>query len=148
VSSSDQPKDSSRDGDAANDNVNESANDAVNESATETVIAEATVTVHRSPRYRNFMLLGAIVGVLLAFVFTLAFPQNEEYDRLQIFGFLLLGGIAVGAGLGAIVALVIDRLIGRSHMTVVADRLGATEARAAEPDSGTPNDDFQAFNEK
>lgn len=132
MSSSDQPQDSSPDGTAAN----------------ETVIAEGTVTVHRAPRYRNFMLLGAIVGVLLAFVFTLAFPQNDEYGRLQIFGFLLLGGIAVGAGLGAVVALVIDRLIGRSRKTVVADRLGANEPRAAEPGSGTPNDDFQAFNEK
>jgi hypothetical protein len=146
VSSSDQPKDSSRDGDG--DAANDNANDAANDNPQETVIAEATVTVHRSPRYRNFMLLGAIVGALLAFVFTLAFPQNEEYDRLQIFGFLLLGGISVGAGLGAVVALVIDRIIGRSHRTVVADRLGATEPRAAEPGSGTPNDDFQTFNEK
>ncbi|MBG6214398.1 MAG: hypothetical protein LH475_08780 [Cryobacterium sp.] len=121
---------------------------ADNETASETVLAEATVTVHRAPRYRNFMLLGAILGVLLAFIFTLAFPENDEYDRAQIFGFLLLGGVTVGAGLGAVVALVIDRIIGRSHTTVVADRLGANEPRAAEPGSGTPNDDFQTFNEK
>jgi hypothetical protein len=152
VSSSEQPQDRSAD----------------NESASESVLAEATVTVHRAPRYRNFMLLGAVVGVLLALILTVAFPENDEYDRVQIFGFLLLGGLAIGTTLGAVVALVIDRIIGRSRMTVVADRLGASElstnelstnelstnelstneSLAAEPDSGTPNDDFQAFNEK
>lgn len=116
-------------------------------------MAETTVTVHRAPRYRNFMLLGAIVGVLLALILTISFPENDEYDRVQIFGFLLLGGLAIGTTLGAVVALVIDRVIGRSHVSVVADRLGANELstnelRAAEPGSGTPNDDFQAFNEK
>ncbi|TFD63164.1 hypothetical protein E3T39_00175 [Cryobacterium suzukii] len=122
-------------------------------SASETVLAETTVTVHRAPRYRNFMLLGAIVGVLLALILTISFPENDEYDRVQIFGFLLLGGLAVGTTLGAVVALIIDRIIGRSHVSVVADRLGANEVstnelRTAEPGSGTPNDDFQAFNEK
>ncbi|TFD09862.1 hypothetical protein [Cryobacterium sp. TMT1-66-1] len=121
-------------------------------SAGETVLAEGTVTVHRAPRYRNFMLLGAVLGVLLALILTVSFPENDEYDRAQIFGFLLLGGLAIGTTLGAAVALVIDRIVGRSRMTVVADRLGANEHstndRAAEPGSGTPNDDSQAFNEK
>ena len=117
------------------------------------MLAKTTVTVHRAPRYRNFMLLGAILGVLLAFIFTLAFAENADYSRAQIFGFLLLGGIAVGATLGAAVALLIDRLVGRSHTTVVADRLGtnersANELRTAEPGSETPNDDFHAFDEK
>ena len=116
--------------------------------------AEATVTLHRAPRYRNFMLLGAILGVLLALILTVAFPENEDYDRVQIFGFLLLGGVAIGTALGAVVALVIDRIIGRSKMSVVADRLDTngvsttSELRAAEPGSGTPDDEFPTFNEK
>ena len=120
----------------------------------EIVRAEATVTLHRAPRYRNFMLLGAIVGVLLALILSVAFPESEEYERVQIFGFLLLGGVAVGTALGAVVALVIDRIIGRSTMSVVADRLGTndvsttSELRAAEPGSGTPDDEFPTFNEK
>ncbi|WP_174844886.1 hypothetical protein [Cryobacterium sp. TMS1-13-1] len=120
----------------------------------EIVRAEATVTLHRAPRYRNFMLLGAIVGVLLALILTVSFPETEEYERMQIFGFLLLGGVAIGTALGAVVALVIDRIIGRSKMSVVADRLGTngvsttSELRAAEPGSGTPDDEFPTFNEK
>ncbi|WP_174843074.1 hypothetical protein [Cryobacterium sp. TMS1-20-1] len=120
----------------------------------EIVRAEATVTLHRAPRYRNFMLLGAIVGVLVALILTVSFPETEEYERMQIFGFLLLGGVAIGTALGAVVALVIDRIIGRSKMSVVADRLGTngvsttSELRAAEPGSGTPDDEFPTFNEK
>ena len=145
MSSTEQPQDPS------NDTVADSA--TASETASETVLGDTTVTVHRAPRYRNFMLLGAIVGVLLALILTISFPENNEYDRVQIFGFLLLGGLAVGTTLGAVVALIIDRIIGRSHVSVVADRLGANEARTnelrtAEPGSGTPNDDFQAFNEK
>ena len=128
-------------------------NVAAAETGQETVLAKATVSVHRAPRYRNFMLLGAIVGVLLALILTISFPENDEYDQVQIFGFLLLGGLALGTTLGAVVALVIDRLIGRSRVSVVADRLRSNELstndlRTAEPGSGTPNDDFQAFNEK
>ena len=120
----------------------------------EIVRAEAAVTLHRAPRYRNFMLLGAIVGVLVALILTVSFPETEEYERMQIFGFLLLGGVAIGTALGAVVALVIDRIIGRSKMSVVADRLGTngvsttSELRAAEPGSGTPDDEFPTFNEK
>jgi hypothetical protein len=136
VSSSEQPQ---------NPSINNN-DDRTN--ADEAVLAETTVTVHRAPRYRNFMLLGAVLGVFSAFAFTLAFPENAEYDRAQIFGFLLLGGVAIGATLGAGVALIIDRIIGRSHTTVVADRLAGNDARAAEPGSGIPNDDFHEFNEK
>ena len=123
----------------------------------EIVRAEAAVTLHRAPRYRNFMLLGAIVGVLVALILTVSFPETEEYERIQIFGFLLLGGVAVGTTLGAVVALVIDRIIGRSKMSVVADRLSIDELRAnelsnempaAEPGSGTPDGEFPTFNEK
>ena len=153
MSSTEQPQDPSADSVADNATGNATGNETGNETASETVLAETTVNVHRAPRYRNFMLLGAIVGVLLALILTVSFPENDEYDRAQIFGFLLLGGLAVGTTLGAIVALIIDRIIGRTHVSVVADRLGANEVitnelRTAELGSGAPNDDLQAFNEK
>jgi hypothetical protein len=105
----------------------------------EIVIGEATVTVRRSPRYPRFMILGAIVGVILALVFTVAFPENEKFDRAQIFGFLLLAGVAFGVALGAAVALVLDRIVSRSATTVVADRLAphVSSALGAAPDASS-----------
>jgi len=97
-----------------------------------TDLGKTTVTVHRAPRYKNFMILGAIVGVILALAFTVAFPENEKFDRVQIFGFLLLAGVAAGVVLGCIVALGFERVIGRRDRTVVADRLGVNDSRAVQ----------------
>lgn len=92
--------------------------------------AESTVVVHRSPRYFNFMILGAIIGAVLALVLTVAFPDNPDFGKTQVFGFLLLAGVAVGVAVGSLIALLLDRL-GRSR-TVVVDRLTAN-ATPADP---------------
>ncbi|NYJ21319.1 hypothetical protein [Glaciibacter psychrotolerans] len=98
------------------------------QSADETVISHTTVVVHRSPRYVNFMILGAILGAVLALILTVAFPDNPDFGKAQVFGFLLLAGVAFGVAIGSLVALVIDRLI-RSR-TVGVDRLAAKESPA------------------
>jgi len=105
---------------------------------TETVVSEDTVVVRRSPRYLNFMVVGAVAGALLAFLLTVIFPQNDEFDPAQVFGFLLLGGVTVGIAISCIVAIVLDRIVGRSATTVVVDRLDANSTRALEaPDPGS-----------
>jgi hypothetical protein len=90
----------------------------------ETVIDETTVTVRRSPRYFNFMLLGAVLGVLAAVILTVVFPTNPQFGRMQVFGFLLLACIAIGVAVGCLVAIVLDRIAGRTARTAVADRMG------------------------
>jgi hypothetical protein len=112
---------------------------------TETVVSENTLVVRRSPKYTNFMIVGAVVGAVLALILTVVFPQNAEFDPAQVFGFLLLGGIAVGVALSCVVAIILDRIVGRSASTVVADRLDANITRADEnPD---PRSDPQSSNE-
>lgn len=85
--------------------------------------AETTVTVHRSPRYFSFMIVGAVLGAILALVLTVVFPENDRFGQSQVFGFLLLAGVVAGVALGSIVALILDRAIGRTTATAVADRL-------------------------
>ena len=100
----------------------------------ESVVGETTAVVHRSPRYFNFMLLGAIIGAIAAFVLTVAFPDNPDFGKTQVFGFLLLAGLAVGVALGSAVALIIDRF-GRSR-TVVVDKLaGNVPSAVPAPDA-------------
>ncbi|WP_174776156.1 hypothetical protein [Cryobacterium sp. TMT1-21] len=104
----------------------------------ETVVDKASVTVRRSPRYFNFMILGAVIGAITAFILTLAFPANAEFGAAQVFGFLLLAGVALGVTVGAVAAIVIDRVIGRRARTVVVDRLNAQGLRdAGAPDSAS-----------
>ena len=82
----------------------------------ETDVSDDVVTVRRAPRYGRFITLGALVGALVALVLTFAFsgqPAHPElelgFDRGQVFGFLLLLCATIGAALGAVVALLIDR---------------------------------------
>lgn len=98
----------------------------------ESVVGETTALVHRSPRYFNFMLLGAVIGAIAAFVLTVAFPDNPDFGKTQVFGFLLLAGVAVGVALGSLVALILDRL-GRSR-TVAVDKV-VEKVTPAEPAS-------------
>ncbi|WP_051973372.1 hypothetical protein [Cryobacterium sp. MLB-32] len=109
----------------------------------ESVIAADTLSVHRSPRYKNFMILGAAVGVALAVGLTVGFPGSADFTKAQIFGFLLLACLAVGVLLGGIVALVLDRVIGRRTHTVLADRLARDDSPAASgPHESTDTHNF------
>ncbi|MGX5697006.1 hypothetical protein ACWKWP_12470 [Agromyces soli] len=98
----------------------------------ETEVSQREVVVRRSPRYGAFMLLGAVVGAIVAFVLSYAFAPSEAqiaervaedftYDQGQVFGFLLIGGVAIGGALGALVALLVDRAMSRRATRAVAE---------------------------
>lgn len=99
------------------------------EPVVETETSRDEVVVRRAPRYGAFLLVGAVVGALVALVLSLAFTpdpdrvaQDFTYDPGQVFGFLLLGGVAIGAALGALTALIVDRALARRTKRVVAER--------------------------
>ncbi|HEX5856911.1 MAG TPA: potassium transporter Trk [Microbacterium sp.] len=85
--------------------------------------------VRRAPRYGAFLVVGAIVGVLAALILTFVYNgtrtpselTNVSYSQGQVFGFLALVLGTVGVLIGGIVALVIDRTIGRRSRSVVVD---------------------------
>lgn len=87
----------------------------------ETEVTSDAVSVRRAPRYPAFILAGVALGVLVALVLTFAFPENAEFDRGQVFGFLLLWAGAIGAAVGGVVALVVDRALARRRREVVAE---------------------------
>ncbi|SIN86675.1 hypothetical protein [Agromyces cerinus] len=87
----------------------------------ETEVERDIVTVRRAPRYSRFMTLGALVGAVVALILTVSFPANDDFDKGQVFGFLLLACAAIGLALGALVALVIDRATARRAKSVTAE---------------------------
>ena len=91
-------------------------------------ITSDTVTVRRAPRYGRFITLGVALGAVVALILTFAFsgqpadPALEpEFDRGQVFGFLLLVCATIGAAVGAVVALIIDRASARRVRSVTVD---------------------------
>ena len=88
-----------------------------------------TVRVRRAPKYGVFLVLGAALGVLLAMILTLAFHGTEQaspntgvqYSTLQVFGFVVLICVPIGIVLGAVAALVFDRVLGRRTRDVLVD---------------------------
>lgn len=91
------------------------------------MLAEARV--RRVPKYGVFLTLGGALGVIAAMVLTFAFDGSSEksavgvlYSQGQVFGFLLLFCIAGGVALGAVVALVLDRTVGRKTHAVTIER--------------------------
>ena len=96
-----------------------------------------TVTVRRAPKIFVFLVLGAALGLLVAMILTFGFNQPDAvspdtglvYSLGQVFGFLVLVCVTVGVVLGAIVALVFERTIGRRTRQVVVDRESVTTRR-------------------
>lgn len=70
-------------------------------------------TLRRAPRYRAFFWTGAIVGLLLGFVFgliVLSDPAAAGIDKPGVlFSVIVLGGVTVGLLLGGFAAIVADR---------------------------------------
>ncbi|GAB3618738.1 hypothetical protein GCM10027416_32950 [Okibacterium endophyticum] len=107
-------------------------------------MVEESVVVRRRPRFVNFMLLGALLGVVAALALTFMVPSGSseeqravagddiEYSTGQVFGFLLLAAVPIGIALGALAAIVLDRVIGRRARTVVAQniRTGSVEVHS------------------
>ncbi|MBT2553359.1 hypothetical protein [Arthrobacter sp. ISL-5] len=91
------------------------------------------ITVRRAPKYVPFLILGGIVGIAAAAVIAYALPGDPSYDRGAVFGFFMVLCGAGGVILGAIAALVLDRLsVKRARHAVVE---AAPEADQALPDA-------------
>ncbi|WP_395245348.1 hypothetical protein ACGGZK_05955 [Agromyces sp. MMS24-K17] len=86
-----------------------------------TDVDDETVTVRRSPRYGSFMLAGGVLGAVIALILTFAFPENEQFDRGQVFGFLLIALGAIGVGFAALIALALDRAFSRHPTSAIAE---------------------------
>ncbi|YCH14969.1 hypothetical protein M1E01_02430 [Arthrobacter sp. D1-17] len=89
------------------------------------------ITVRRAPKYVPFLILGGLVGIAVAAVIAYGRPGNETYDPGTVFGFFMVLCAAGGVIIGAITALILDRLsVSRAQQAVVE------AVPEAEPDAG------------
>ena len=99
-----------------------------------------TAQVRRAPRYGMFLGGGAVLGIIVAAVLTFAFagdPDKSDYTGVvystsQVFGFVALICLPIGIAVGGVVALVLERVVGRRTREVRIDRETVVEAHADE----------------
>ncbi|ERG64510.1 hypothetical protein L332_08610 [Agrococcus pavilionensis RW1] len=86
------------------------------------------VTVRRSPKYGAFAAAGALVGAVAAGLIAASMPQavNENgvpVDTTPVIGLMVVAGFVVGGGLGALVAIIVDRALAKRTTATVAERV-------------------------
>ncbi|GAA4161342.1 hypothetical protein GCM10022286_18720 [Gryllotalpicola daejeonensis] len=92
------------------------------EESTESTLVE----VRRTPNYWNFMILFAVLAGIAITIITFSLPYDAEtatYSRGTVYGFALLFSVAFGLALGAVVALIAERVSRRSIRLVEAEKI-------------------------
>ena len=100
----------------------------------------ATVTVQRSPRYMRFFFVGVALGVIVALILTVSFPADPQFSQTQVFGFLVIFTASIGAVLGLVFALIVDRVYSRHVIETTAERTTVREAPVAGAGAGADAD--------
>ena len=100
-------------------------------------VEPALVEVRRTPNYWNFMFLFAALAAIAITIITFAMPYDAEtatYSRGTVYGFALLISVAFGLALGAVIALIAERVSRRSIRLVEAERITG-KLKDSDPDS-------------
>lgn len=79
-----------------------------------------TAEVRTRANIGAFLILGAVVGAVVAVIWTFLFP-DDTYTYGQVLGFLLVFLIPLGAGLLGTIGLLIDAFVSRGRTTVRLD---------------------------
>lgn len=102
---------------------------------------DVEVRVRRSPKYGPFMAIGAVLGALAMWVIGLLMPPatnaaGQQVDTLPVVGLAIVLGFAVGAGLGGLVAVIIDRRLSKRASTLVAEQTDVDVHDERDPSGG------------
>jgi hypothetical protein len=72
--------------------------------------AETEVRIRRAPKYPAFMIVGGGIGAIVTFVLTASFPVDPKIGFAALFGYFALFGVTAGVLVGALLALMFDRI--------------------------------------
>jgi len=88
----------------------------------EEIASDDEVTVRRAPKMFAFLLMGGALGVLVSLILTSLFPFDPGTSPASTYGYFSLWGLTFGAAVGAVVAIVVDRVSLRRAKTLRAER--------------------------
>lgn len=88
------------------------------------------VKIRRAPKIGAFLVVGGLIGMLTTLVLTSLFPSDPNVGFIALFAYFCLFGIPAGVVLGALLALILDRISRRRARDAVAERQTATDPNA------------------
>lgn len=68
------------------------------------------VTVRRAPKFPAFMIVGGGLGAVATFILTSLYPVDPSVGFGALFGYFSLFGITAGVVVGALIAIILDRM--------------------------------------
>ena len=85
---------------------------------------ETEVRIRRAPKYPAFIIVGGGIGAIITFILTASFPVDPKVGFAALFGYFALYGVTGGVLVGALLALLFDRvLLRRSRPATVVTEL-------------------------
>jgi hypothetical protein len=84
-------------------------------------IVQTEVRIRRAPKVPVFLALGALFGAIVTLILTSAFPVDPTIGFPATVGYFMLYGIPAGAVLGALLALLLDRMSARRARNVTVE---------------------------
>jgi hypothetical protein len=71
---------------------------------------ETEVQIRRAPKYSAFIIVGGGIGAIVTFILTAIFPVDPLVGFGALFGYFALYGVTAGVLVGALLALLLDRV--------------------------------------
>jgi len=106
---------------------------------------ETEVQIRRAPKYSAFIIVGGGIGAVITFILTAIFPVDPLVGFGALFGYFALYGVTAGVLVGALLALLLDRIgLRRSRpatvVTAPSDDSEPTVYVTDEPAAASPAD--------
>lgn len=80
------------------------------------------VTIRRAPKFGAFIVVGGAIGAIVTLIVTSRFPADPSVGFGALFAYFALYGVTAGVVLGAVLAIILDRISARRSKTVSVER--------------------------
>jgi len=80
------------------------------------------VQIRRAPKFPAFIIMGGGLGAIATLILTALFPADPSVGFGALFGYFALYGVTAGVVVGAVLAIILDRLSARRAKMVSVER--------------------------